>query len=88
MKIAEYKRGKKLENLFETIRGEGESQPQRIDFEIINPRDRATLRHLRLAEVKIKSLTITKLYLTGDVTSWNDSKRSEESERVKHNVFA
>ena len=27
-------------------------------------------------------------YLTGDVTSWNDSKRSEESERVKHNVFA
>ena len=27
-------------------------------------------------------------YLTGDVTSWNDSKRSEESDRVKHNVFA
>ena len=26
-------------------------------------------------------------YLTGDVTSWNDSKQSEESERVKHNVF-
>ena len=27
-------------------------------------------------------------YLTGDVSSWNNSKRSEESERVKHNVFA
>lgn len=27
-------------------------------------------------------------YLTGDVTSWNDAKQSEESERVKHNVFA
>ncbi|MBR5914271.1 MAG: hypothetical protein IKZ58_07915 [Selenomonadaceae bacterium] len=27
-------------------------------------------------------------YLTGDVSSWNDAKRSEESERVKHNVFA
>lgn len=25
-------------------------------------------------------------YLTGDVTSWNDAKRAEESERVKHNV--
>lgn len=23
-------------------------------------------------------------YLTGDVTSWNDAKRSEERERVKH----
>ena len=23
-------------------------------------------------------------YLTGDLTSWNDAKRSEESERVKH----
>lgn len=27
-------------------------------------------------------------YLTGDVASWNNSKRSEESERVKHNVLA
>ena len=27
-------------------------------------------------------------YLTGDVTSWNNAKRSEESERVKHNVLA
>ena len=26
-------------------------------------------------------------YLTGDVSSWNNAKRSEESERVKHNVF-
>ena len=26
-------------------------------------------------------------YLTGDLNSWNNSKRSEESERVKHNVF-
>lgn len=26
-------------------------------------------------------------YLTGDVTSWNNSKRAEESQRVKHNVF-
>ncbi len=26
-------------------------------------------------------------YLTGDVTSWNNAKQSEESERVKHNVF-
>ena len=26
--------------------------------------------------------------LTGDVASWNNSKRSEESERVKHNVLA
>ena len=37
------------------------------------------------------SAIISKSYLsllTGDVTSWNDSKRSEESERVKHNVFA
>ena len=25
-------------------------------------------------------------YLTGDVTSWNNAKRAEESERVKHNV--
>lgn len=23
-------------------------------------------------------------YLTGDLTTWNDAKRSEESERVKH----
>ena len=23
-------------------------------------------------------------YLTGDLTSWNDAKRHEESERVKH----
>ena len=27
-------------------------------------------------------------YLTGDVSSWNNAKRSEESERVKHNVLA
>ena len=27
-------------------------------------------------------------YLTGDLTSWNNAKRSEEHERVKHNVFA
>ena len=26
-------------------------------------------------------------YLTGDVTSWNNSKRAEESQRVKHNVL-
>ena len=26
-------------------------------------------------------------YLTGDVSSWNNAKRSEEHERVKHNVF-
>ena len=25
-------------------------------------------------------------YLTGDVTSWNDAKRSEERERVKHGL--
>ena len=25
-------------------------------------------------------------YLTGDLNSWNDAKRAEESERVKHNV--
>lgn len=25
-------------------------------------------------------------YLTGDVSSWNDAKRSEESERVKHGL--
>lgn len=25
-------------------------------------------------------------YLTGDLTSWNNAKRSEESERVKHEV--
>ena len=24
-------------------------------------------------------------YLSGDVTSWNDAKRSEERDRVKHN---
>lgn len=27
-------------------------------------------------------------YLTGDLNSWNNAKRSEESERVKHNVLA
>ena len=27
-------------------------------------------------------------YLTGDLNSWNNAKRSEEHERVKHNVFA
>ncbi len=27
-------------------------------------------------------------YLTGDVSSWNDAKQSEEHERVKHNVLA
>ncbi len=26
-------------------------------------------------------------YLTGDLNSWNDAKRSEEQERVKHNVL-
>ena len=45
LKIADYQRGKNLENLLETIRGEGISQPQRIAIEIISPRDRATLRH-------------------------------------------
>ena len=38
-----------------------------------------------------KAEKISKSYLslfTGDVSSWNDSKRSEESERVKHDVFA
>lgn len=25
-------------------------------------------------------------YLTGDLTSWNDAKRSEEHERVKHST--
>ena len=25
-------------------------------------------------------------YLTGDLSSWNNAKRAEESERVKHNV--
>ena len=25
-------------------------------------------------------------YLTGDLNSWNDSKRSEEHDRVKHDV--
>ena len=27
-------------------------------------------------------------YLTGDLKSWNNAKRAEESERVKHNIFA
>ena len=27
-------------------------------------------------------------YLTGDLNSWNNAKRSEEHERVKHNVLA
>ena len=27
-------------------------------------------------------------YLTGTLESWNNAKRSEEHERVKHNVFA
>ena len=27
-----------------------------------------------------------KVYLTGDLNSWNDSKRSEEHDRVKHDV--
>ena len=27
-------------------------------------------------------------YLTGDLNSWNNAKRAEESERVKHNVLA
>ncbi|MBR6012859.1 MAG: hypothetical protein IK062_03630 [Selenomonadaceae bacterium] len=27
-------------------------------------------------------------YLTGDLNSWNNAKRAEESERVKHNIFA
>ena len=26
-------------------------------------------------------------YLTGDLNSWNNAKRSEEHERVKHNVL-
>ena len=26
-------------------------------------------------------------YLTGDLNSWNNAKRAEESERVKHNVL-
>jgi len=31
-----------------------------------------------------KKLGDNKLYLTGDLTSWNNAKRAEESERVKH----
>ena len=27
-------------------------------------------------------------YLTGDLNSWNNAKRSEEHERVKHGVYA
>ena len=27
-------------------------------------------------------------YLTGDLNSWNNAKRAEEHERVKHNVLA
>lgn len=26
-------------------------------------------------------------YLTGDLNSWNNAKRAEESERVKHNIL-
>jgi len=26
-------------------------------------------------------------YLTGDLNSWNDAKKSEEHDRVKHNIF-
>ena len=26
-------------------------------------------------------------YLTGDLNSWNNAKRSEEQDRVKHNIF-
>ena len=42
--------------------------------------------HCNDAEVRIKSLTITFLYLTGDLNTWNDAKRAEERERVKHST--
>ena len=32
------------------------------------------------------SLFDDELYLTGDLNTWNDAKRSEERERVKHSA--
>lgn len=37
-------------------------------------------------KIEITSKSYLSLF-TGDVSSWNNAKRSEESERVKHNVF-
>ena len=40
----------------------------------------------RLVEGGIKSPSITKLYLVGTIDRWNDAKKSEEHDRVKHDT--
>ena len=62
------------------------------------PNDTITKLEVRLEDDGRVALTYTKQgvkferirritgYLTGDLTSWNDAKRSEERERVKHDT--
>ena len=94
MEIVSDKRGKNLESLKEIIRGEGKSQPQSIASEIILPRDRAAKNSRKdmpnckaTCRSRDKKLGDNKLYLVGTTDRWNDAKKSEEHDRVKHNIF-
>ena len=52
-----------------------------LDFDVIYLN--AETEHARSTE---QETVHRKVYLTGDLNSWNDSKRSEEHDRVKHDV--
>lgn len=58
----------------------------KIDIEIIPCDDGLVDVDYSLNGEKFERIRRITGYLTGDLTSWNNAKRSEEKERVKHGV--
>lgn len=55
-----------------------------VGLEIIECADGKVDVNYHFAGQKFERIRRITGYLTGDVTSWNDAKRAEETERVKH----
>lgn len=72
------------QNSFEHMRSKLKKKRAHIyDFDVVYLRNAETV-HTRFTK---QETVHNNVYLTGDLTSWNDAKRDEERDRVKHGTI-